>query len=126
MTRFVTVVFISNTTPRSSSRLRSGRTERIILIVDRAHDPLQAVEAADQVSKANEIAFELDRAMPGLESKGRASHQPEVGLEEVRIELVGDPGGSEHGLGLEGHARPSRSGFRSGRTWARPCDGRRA
>ena len=60
MTRFVTVVFISNTTPRSSSHLRSGRTERIILIVDRAHDPLQAVEAADQVSKANEIAFRLD------------------------------------------------------------------
>src|SRR5208283_4678049 len=53
--------------------------ERIILIVDRAHDPLQAVETADHVSKANKIAVELDRAVPGLESKGRAPHQPEVG-----------------------------------------------
>jgi hypothetical protein len=52
------------------------------------------------VREAHEIALELDRAVPGLEGEGGAPHEPEVGLEEGSVELVGDAGATEHRFGL--------------------------
>jgi hypothetical protein len=39
----------------------------VVLVEDRAHDPLEMVESGDHVRKPQQIASELDGAMPGLE-----------------------------------------------------------
>jgi hypothetical protein len=53
------------------------------------------------VSEAQEVALELDRAVPGLEGKCRTPHEPEVCLEERRVELVRNAASSEHSLRLK-------------------------
>ena len=45
---------------------------RIELVVGRPHDAFEPVEAGDHVGEADEIAFELDSAVPGLEGEGGA------------------------------------------------------
>ena len=56
------------------------------------------------MGESHEIAFEFDRAVPGLEGESRAPHQPEIRLEKGGVELIGDAGAPQHGLGLDGEA----------------------
>ena len=74
---------------------------RVILVIHRAHDPLQPAKARDHVDKSHQITFELRRAVPRLKGKGGTPHQPEVGLKERGIELVRDGGVSQQAFGLE-------------------------
>jgi hypothetical protein len=48
--------------------------------------------------KTKKVALELDRAMPRLKSKGSAPHEPEIGLEEISIEMFLDPLAADESL----------------------------
>ena len=84
--------------------LLQGPHHGVILIVDRAHDPVQAIKAVDHVGETNEIALEFDGAVPRLKGEGRAPHEPEIGLEERGVELIGNHRGAQHALRFERQA----------------------
>jgi len=48
------------------------------------------------VHEPQQVALEFNRAMAWLEREGRALHQPEVGLEEGRVEVVHYAAAAEH------------------------------
>ena len=51
--------------------------------------------------EAHQIALELHGAVPPLESKSRAPHEPKVRLKKRWIKLVGDAGSPDHSLRLK-------------------------
>src|SRR5580698_6830219 len=69
--------------------------ERVVLVVDRTHDSCERAEPRNHVGKAHEITLELECAMPRLEGKCSAPHEPEIGLEEGGLELVRDAASSQ-------------------------------
>ena len=61
--------------------------------------------------EAEQITLELDRAVPGLKGKGGTPHEPEVGLEKRRIEVIGDAASPQQRLWLQPQALEVRICF---------------
>jgi hypothetical protein len=81
--------------------LTQRANHRILLVINGSHNAIQLAEARDHVSEPNQISLELNGTVPGLEGKGRTSHEPEIGAEEARIKLIGGAGSPQHDLRLE-------------------------
>ncbi len=47
------------------------------------------------MGKADQVAFEFDRAVPGLKGKRGTPHEPEIGLEKRCMKVPGDAGSSQ-------------------------------
>ena len=76
--------------------------QRVKLIEDRALDSRKRLDARELLDEPVQVAFELDRAVPGLKGKGRRPHMPECGRKEFRREPVGDRGRTQFHL-ARGH-----------------------
>ena len=62
----------------------------VVLVVLGAAHPGQGVDARKLLHKPQEVAAQLDGAVPLLECKGRPPHAPEVGLEERFVKELFD------------------------------------
>ena len=70
----------------------------VVLVVLRAPHARQRVDARQLLHEAQDVALELDRAVPVLEGEGGPPHGPEVRLEEVLGEEVVDPACADQAL----------------------------
>ena len=71
---------------------------RVVLVVLRAPDARQRVQAGELLDKPQEIAPQLRRGVPSLERERRPPHAPEAGREEVLAEQLVDPARPERSL----------------------------
>ena len=53
------------------------------------------------MGETQQISLELDRAVPGLEGEGRTPHEPEIGFEEVGLEVIRDGTPSKESFGFQ-------------------------
>ena len=83
---------------------RYGEDNRVVLVIWRASDARERVNAREFLDEPDQITLQLDRAVPRLKGECGASHVPEVRLEERCFEDVLDPLCAESLLG-RGHDR---------------------